>query len=186
MSFSGGERHESFEQSGASTARSFTQAFVPIVNHTAHVIPQITKIVNPADYLLELGFCQRANFAARSATGVANFEDSCELFQRKADFERSPDKPNALDRFRRILPVASCRSLGAWKDTDLLIMAERIGADTAFTSDLAGFHILLCYLCQYRPRNQFGGQGLFLDIRGGNSIHPGRDLRQSVTHTSAR
>jgi hypothetical protein len=93
VSFSGGERHESFEQSGASTARSFTQALVPIVEHTAQVIPQIAKIVNPVDYLFEFGFRQRANFAARSATGVANFEDSCELFQREADFERSPDKP---------------------------------------------------------------------------------------------
>jgi hypothetical protein len=185
LSFSG-ERHESFEQSGASTARSFAEALVPIVEHIAHVIPQIAKIVNPADYLFELSFRQRANFAARSATRVANFEDSCEFFQREADSERSSDKPNALDRFRRILPVARCSSLGAWQDTDLLIMAERIGADTTFTSELAGFHRLLGYLCQYRPRNQFGGQGLFLDIGGGMSIHSGRDLRQSVTHTSAR
>jgi len=153
MSFSRGERHESFEQSGASTARGSTEAFVPIVEHIAHVIPQIAKIVNPADYLFELGFRQRANFAARSATSIANLEDSCELFQREADSERSPDNPNALDRFRRILPVARCRSPGAWQDTDLLIMAESIGADTAFTSELAGFHMLLGYLCQYQPRN---------------------------------
>ena len=142
VSFSGGDRHESFEQSGASTARSFTEALVPIVEHIAHVIPQIAKIVYLADYLFELGLRQRANFAARSATGVANLEDSCELFELEADFERSPDKPDALDRFGRILPVARGRSLGAWQDTDLLIMAERIDADTAFTSETAGSHVL--------------------------------------------
>jgi hypothetical protein len=70
-------------------------------------------------------------------------EDSRELVQREADSERAPDQANALAGVRRILPVAGCGSLGAGQDADPLIMAERVGADTAFPREFAGSHVLV-------------------------------------------
>jgi len=176
MPFSGGQRHKSFEQSSAGTARSFAEALVPIGEHVAHLIPQIAKIVDPADDLIELIFRQRADFAAGSTARITNFENSREFFKREADFERTPDQPDALDRFRRILPVARCRSVGTRQDPDALIVTERIGAHAAFTSQFAGSHVtfpcLSVHLCaQYGPWNRFGGQALFSDI-GGRRVIP--------------
>ena len=180
MPFSGGQRHKSFEQSSAGTARSFAEALVPIGEHVAHLIPQIAKIVDPADDLIELIFRQRADFAAGSTARITNFENSREFFKREADFERTPDQPDALDRFRRILPVARCRSVGTRQDPDALIVTERIGAHAAFTSQFAGSHVtfpcLSVHLCaQYGPWNRFGGQALFFRHRRNQERPTARD-----------
>jgi hypothetical protein len=102
------------------------------------MIAQIAEIFNSLGQLIELASGQRADLAAWSAAGVANAQSQAQFLKRESDLQGPPDQADSLDRVRRILAVTCFRPPGLHQYSDAFVVAERIGADAALASEVAG------------------------------------------------
>ncbi len=107
------------------------------------ILSQRRHLRDAAVEIRELLTRQRAHVAARRRTGIALSKDSLQFDERKADRHRSPDEGNAADTLARKTTIAIRSAHRIREQSQTLVVADRIGADTAEPRQLSGKNLVV-------------------------------------------
>ena len=108
-----------------------SQSSVPVLESSFKLIAHARQITDLVLEVLELVPGNCSNPLTRNLSAIAHSKDGSQLREGEAHLESVLDQPDAVERVRWIIPVASASARRFRQDAQLLVVTERIGTDTS-------------------------------------------------------
>jgi hypothetical protein len=141
-------------------------AIFPIGQCLFHISLRTLQGFNVLFDSFELFLGKLVHAAARSASGIASFQDFSQLCKGESDPKRPLHNQHSLHRVRGVESVTRLSSRRPWKDADPFVVPNRVWTHSRRLRQGArpkSFGTAVLHHEQYQPLNAFQSQGIFVD-----------------------